>query len=136
MRSAVVVSRTSSATQADLLVSYLRTQGIEATTRTNLDRSAYAGLGGATVVVPAEQRLEAEFELLLLEESRPASDSSGAARPIDDLGHPEPGEDPEALPGLRPARTWIRVGSWLALAGMLVVSIVPSLAVIWNAITG
>ena len=124
MRSPVVVSRTSTASEADLLASHLRDQGIEATSRTFLDRTAYAGLGGATVLVPEEQRIEAELELMLLDE--PAQDGDGMSADVASQVEPE----------RRVPRTWVRVGSWVVLAGMVVMTIVPSASIIWRALGG
>jgi hypothetical protein len=121
MSSPVVVARAQSASQADWLALHLRAQGIEAISRTMLDRTAYPSLGGATVLVPAEQRIEAELELMLIEQSRAADEPTGAE------------QEPE-YPGIRPVRTWIRVGSWVALAGMATVAVVPSVAIIWRAL--
>lgn len=100
-----------------MLAAHLRGQGIEASARTNLDRTAYAGLGGAMVQVPADQRVEAEFELMLLEDSA--------------FGLPESDE-----PVRRPRRTWVRVASVAALAGMVTMVLVPSLRIIWYQLGG
>jgi hypothetical protein len=121
MSSPVVVARAQSASQADWLALHLRAQGIEAVSRTMLDRTAYPALGGATVLVPAEQRIEAELELMLIEQSRSAGEPAGADQESED-------------PGIRPARTWVRVGSWLALAAMATVAVVPSVTIIWRAL--
>jgi hypothetical protein len=117
MRPPVVIASTSTTAEADMLAVHLRAQGIDASARTNLDRTAYAGLGGAMVQVPAEQRVEAEFELMLLEESAF-----------------EPSETDEPHRG--PRRRWVRVASVAALAGMLAMALVPSLRVIWYQIGG
>ena len=119
MRPPVVIASTATPAEADMLAAHLRAQGIAAAARTNLDRTAYAGLGGAMVQVPADQRAEAELELLLLEEA--------AA----DLG--TEGED---VPLRRHRRTWVRVASVAALAGMLAMVVVPSLRIIWYQLGG
>ena len=113
----VVVARAQSAPMADMLAEHLRQQGIDAIARTMLDRTAYPSLGGATVLVPADQRVEAELELMLIEETDPPSAT-------------DPDDTQE--PGIRPARTWIRVGSFVALAGMAAVAVVPSVMIIWR----
>lgn len=115
----VIVAHSQSASQADLLALHLRGQGIDAISRTMLDRTAYPSLGGATVLVPETQRVEAELELMLIDQSRAADALS------DDYS--EAGE-----PGIRPARTWIRVSCWVALAGMATVAVVPSVTIIWR----
>lgn len=133
MRSPVVVTNTWSLTQADLLVARLRDQGIDAVARTNLDRTTYAGLGGAMVLVDAEQRLEAELELVLFESGNPA-DLPGGAGPdgvLLDGRLTDPTSDP-AAPGIRPRRSWIRVGGYISLAAIVLGTAVPSLAVIWS----
>ncbi|MGI9577777.1 MAG: hypothetical protein ACR2OH_06240 [Microthrixaceae bacterium] len=119
MSSPVVVARAQSASQADWLALHLRGQGIDAISRTLLDRTAYPSLGGATVLVPENQRVEAELELMLIEQSRSSDPALPSGTDIDDEG-------------FRPARTWIRVGSWVALAGMATVAVVPSVTIIWR----
>ena len=79
MQSPVVVASIASITQADLLAGHLRHQGIDAIVRTNLDRTTYAGLGGASLLVPPEQRLEAELELVLLDSASVDGDQIGRA---------------------------------------------------------
>ncbi len=116
MRSPVVVSAVSSASEADLIASHLRSQGIEAAARTHLDRSAYAGLGGATIMVPADQRIEAELELMLMRAAVPEEDAP--------------------IPSARPARTWLRVASYSVLAAMVITSALPPIAIIWNGVVG
>jgi hypothetical protein len=83
MRTPVVVASTWSASQAELLAQHLRARGIESFTKTNLDRVAYGGeLGGAKVFVDADQRLEAELEIVLLHEDDDSDEPrSGAAAP-------------------------------------------------------
>lgn len=118
--SPVVVARIPSVTQADLLAGHLRHQGIDAVVRTNLDRTTYAGLGGAALVVPAEQRLEAELELELLESATP---------------EPLPSDfEPGPVEGTR--TRWIRTVGLLLLAAMVIATVVPSLVTIWDAVAG
>jgi hypothetical protein len=124
MRPPVVIASTATPAEADMLAAHLRAQGIAAAARTNLDRTAYAGLGGAMVQVPADQRVEAELELLLLEES--AADLDGVGLDGE--------EDHLAL--RRHRRTWVRVASVAALAGMLTMVLVPSLRIIWYQLGG
>jgi hypothetical protein len=118
MRTPVVVASTWSASQAELLAQHLRSRGIESFTKTNLDRVAYGGeLGGAKVFVDADQRLEAELEIVLLHD--------------DDADEPGP-----AAPSLRPPapRRWVRVAGWIALGGMLVGAVVPPVRILWQAL--
>ena len=129
MRPPVVIASTATPAEADMLAAHLRAQGIAAAARTNLDRTAYAGLGGAMVQVPADQRVEAELELLLLEES--AADLDGAE--LDGVGLD--GEE-EHLALRRHRRTWVRVASVAALVGMLTMVLVPSLRIIWYQLGG
>lgn len=129
MRSPVVVTNTASVTEADLLVGRLRSQGIDAVARTNLDRTTYAGLGGAVILVDSDQQEEAELELILL--------TSGMV--IDG----EPGLDDERAiqedrrsHGSMGQRSWVRVCGYLTLSAMAIGAVVPSVAVIWRAVLG
>ena len=132
MSSPVVVARIPSATQADQLALYLRSQGIAAVSRTMLDRTAYPSLGGATVLVPASQRVEAELELMLIEQSRVEMDQAPADRTGFDDNADGAYESDEDLDGTRPARGWVRAASWVALAAMATMAVVPSIAIIWR----
>jgi len=118
MQSPVVVASIASITQADLLAGHLRHQGIDAIVRTNLDRTTYAGLGGASLLVPPEQRLEAELELVLLDSASVDGDPS----PQDEAGsrHPQ----------------WIRTCGIVLLGAMVAGTALPSLAIIWQRLTG
>jgi hypothetical protein len=109
----VVLVSTSTTAEADMLAAHLRGQGIDASARTHFDRTMYTGLGGAMVQVPADQRVEAEFELMLLTES---------AGLLDDADEPLS----------RRRRHWVVVASFAALAGMVVLALGPSFAVIWS----
>lgn len=118
MRTPVPVAHTWSATTADFMASYLRRQGIDSFTKSNLDRCAYgSALGGASVFVEADQRLEAELELVLLEEARVDTDDQDVA-------------------ARTTRRAWIRLGSYLVLIGMVVGTVVPSVAIIWTRLLG
>jgi hypothetical protein len=135
VRSPVIVTNTASVTEADLLVGRLRSQGIDAVARTNLDRTTYAGLGGAVVMVGSDQRMEAELELILLTSGEVIDDAPA----FDD----EPALDDEAAIqqecGSHQSigqRSWVRVFGYVALAAMAVGTVVPSAAVIWNAVLG
>lgn len=139
MRSPVVVTSTASVIEADLLVGRLRSQGIEAVARTNLDRTTYGGLGGAVVLVGADQRIEAELELILLSSGLqighdggldPLSGEDGSSRAVSD----EPAHEDD--PARRGPRGWVRVCGYLTLAAMVVGTLVPSAAVIWHALFG
>lgn len=135
MRTPVVVTNTASVTEADLLVGRLRSQGIEAVARTNLDRTTYAGLGGAVVLVDSDQRMEAELELILL--------TSGVVIDDDPAFDDEPAFDDDGAfqeecgsHGSIGQRSWVRVCGYVALAAMAVGTVVPSVAVIWRAMFG
>lgn len=135
MRSPVIVTNTASVTEADLLVGRLRSQGIDAVARTNLDRTTYAGLGGAVVLVDSDQRIEAELELILLTsgivvDGDPELDGEhelDGERPI----HQESGSE-----GSIQHRSWVRVCGYLTLGAMVTGAVVPSVAVIWRAVLG
>lgn len=133
MRSPVVVASTWSASRADLLAAHLRTQGIDSFTKTNLDRTTYGGeIGGAAIFVDADQRLEAELELVLFQDSRPVLDDPS----LPATGGADPhsySDDPDAA---RPVRTWIRVGSWVALAALVVGTVAPSVMIVWSRMGG
>lgn len=127
MRSPVVVASTWSASRAERLAAHLRTQGIDSFTKTNLDRSTYGGeIGGAAVFVDADQRLEAELELVLLHDSRPVLDDQPFAEA------PPQAEDA----GPRQTRRWIRVACWFALTAVLVGTVAPTAMIVWSRITG
>jgi len=122
MESPIVVATTWSATQADFLASYLRGQGIESFTKTNLDRAAYGGqIGGASVFVASDQRLEAELELALLEEMRPVEGASS--------DHGDEDDDARASVGVR---SWVRVASYITLAAMVLGTAVPVMVIVWS----
>lgn len=118
MRSPVVISRTATTSEADLLAAHLRAQGIEAVARTHLDRTTYAGLGGATVLVAADQHIEAELELLLMDAARSELDVTA----------------PRCPP--TPTRWWVRVCGVVALTAMALGTAVPSVALIWGGLAG
>jgi hypothetical protein len=119
MRTPVVVASTWSASQAELLAQHLRARGIESFTKTNLDRVAYGGeLGGAKVFVDADQRLEAELEIVLLHED-------------DDSDEPRSGA---AAPPFATRRRWVRVAGWIALAAMATGAVGPPGRSLWQAL--
>ncbi len=129
MRSPVVVTNTRSVTEADLLVGRLRSQGIEALARTNLDRTTYAGLGGAVVIVDSEQRFEAELEIMMLE-SRGDIDEF---EEFDDTDSSTEERDYQSVAG---RSSWVRMCGYVALTAMAIGTVVPSLAVIWRTVGG
>jgi len=130
MRSPVVVASTWSASRAEVLAAHLRNQGIDSFTKTNLDRTTYGGeIGGAAVFVDVDQRLEAELELVLLADSRPVFDDPT----FTDVASSDGGEDAGTT---RPSRTWVRVGSWVALAALVVGTVAPSVMIVWSRIGG
>ncbi|MFV0315901.1 MAG: hypothetical protein ACK5O2_02930 [Microthrixaceae bacterium] len=116
MSTPVVVARIPSLTQADLLAGHLRHQGIDAVVRTNLDRTTYAGLGGAALLVPGDQRLEAELELVLLESAVPEAT----------------GTDADSVSQHSGSRArWIRTVGLLLVGAMVIATVVPSLSIVW-----
>lgn len=129
MRSPVIVTNTASVTEADLLVGRLRSQGIDAVTRTNLDRTTYAGLGGAVVLVDSDQRVEAELELILLTSGVVIDGEPG-------LDGEQPIEEECGSYASMGQRSWVRVCGYVALAAMAVGTVVPSVAVIWRVVFG
>lgn len=137
MRKPVVVTNTATVTHADLLVGHLRSQGIDAVTRTNLDRTTYAGLGGAVVIVDSDQRIEAELELMLVEAGLPVDERDVPWELCHDV---DDGLDGDSAEGDATrhigSRQWVRACGYVTLGAMAVGTVVPSLAIIWQAIRG
>lgn len=129
MRSPVTLTTTASVTEADLLVERLRGQGIDAVARTQLDRTAYAGLGGAVVLVDSDQRAEAELELMLLTSGTVVEGEHGfeGDESIDtgSRGRPDMAQ-----------RRWVLVCGYVVVAAMAVGAAVPVIAIIWHSATG
>jgi hypothetical protein len=116
MGSPVIVATMWSAPEAEMLADHLRRQGIAAVARTHLPSPAYAGVGGATVLVAEDQVLEAELELVLLAEL--------AAGP--QLEEPETGR----------TRVWVRLSAWVVVTALGVGVIVPSAIAVWQRVLG
>lgn len=137
MRTPVVVTRTRSLTQADLLVGHLRSQGIEAVARTHLDRTTYAGLGGAAILVDAEKRIDAEFELMLLGSAEESADDEEILPPAGREDEPQASQESDpARPSAIGDRSWVRVCGYLVVASMVVGTVVPSVAAVWSSLAG
>lgn len=139
MRSPVVVTNTASVIEADLLVGRLRSQGIDAVARTNLDRTTYGGLGGAMVLVGADQQMEAELELILLGSGIRAEDEPWFALDVEDgevLSVADEDRECDSGPLRAGHRTWVRACGYVTLVAMSVATLVPSVGVIWHALTG
>lgn len=129
MGSLVTLANTASVTEADLLVERLCGQGIRAVARTHLDRTAYAGLGGAVVLVESDQREEAELELMLLTSGASAEGENGF----------DGGESLDPATGTRShvsRRAWVRVVGYVALTAIAMATVVPSLVILWRVVFG
>ena len=130
MQSPVVVASTWSASRAELLAAYLRGLGFDSYMKSNFDRTTYGGeFGGASVFVEADQLLEAEFELVLLEKGTPAD--LGADHDTA-FGFDTDADELER----RPNRSWVRVAAYVTLAAMSLGVIVPSVSVVWSRVLG
>ena len=136
MRSARVITTTWSGFSAEQIASQLRLRGFESYVKTNFDSSAYGnGLGGASVFVDADQLVEAELELILIQdelaevEKRSHQDHSVTGENIG-----EADDEPEIQP--RQHKSAIKIAAVVALAAMVTAFIVPSALVIWTTFFG
>ena len=129
MPSSVVVASTWSASRAEILAAHLRSLGFDAFSKSHLDRTTYGGeLGGASVLVPAEQGLEAEFELVQFDRH----EADLPPEPDLALGPDLAPDEPEH----GPRRRWVRPAGYLAVAAMVLGAVVPSLTIIWSRLAG
>lgn len=138
MQSPVVVASTWSASQAEVLAAHLRGMGIDSYIKSNFDRTAYGGeFGGASVFVEADRLLEAEFELVLLDEA-PAAGAGSDLHPSA-AGHGDStddhGDDPDRDEP-RPSRAWVRPSAYVVVAAMALGVIIPSVSVVWSRLFG
>jgi len=118
MRTPVVVASVWSSSAGELIASRLRAEGIDAYVRANFDRTTYGGeFGGASVFVDAEHRLEAELEIVRLEEA-------------------DSGDDPDDPPRAIPRPAWVGVAGWLAVAALAISALAPPAAIVWRQLMG